>query len=121
MQYVDPIKENPKNIKVHGNPMRQLVYIAPKNKPFTRKNIEKNVDRLNTELAKKGFKGQMAVYLWYEDEQKWFSKKFTDVGEPIKLFSFEEEYDVPELDPETHSKVIIQFTKYNKDEGGCSS
>ena len=121
MESVEPIRREVKKIRIHGNPMRELIFKAPKNKPFTREDIGKYLDRFNKELTKGGFKGQISVGLWYEDEQNWFQSKFTDVGEPIKLYSFADEYDVPELDPETYSKVIIQVTKYNKNKGGSGN
>lgn len=87
---------------------------------YTREQISRLAQKLSDDLKKEGFKGEVNVVLPYPDKYK--AGRFTDVGEPVDLFSYqvyepEGEEENVDLDPEYYDHFLMFINKHGKNNG----
>jgi hypothetical protein len=101
-------------VKWHNNAVVQMAYSAKKNQKFTRKTITQTIKKVQQDLIKQKFNGQIQVSLNYPGigfrSNEWFKP-----NEAISLYS-NQGYDqnqvgVEEEDPDKYSAFIIYLEK----------
>ncbi len=92
-----------------GNRIKEFIFESERG--FKREDIQKYVDNMRNEYLRLGFKGDIQVALWYDKEQRFFSNGYMNIEDPIRLFSFEANYEVEGIDPKRHEKVLIRVSK----------